>query len=125
MLGERECDGVDTPRNTSDLDVERAFPLNFMSYRHDRAPLHDDTPEPLATRDSTHTTVTILICAGVSLWVLLLLALSVMVWAFVASVSHTQESVMPFLVKALNHTLNILINAQTEGPTLCPDSKRG
>lgn len=75
---------------------------------YEQPPVTTTDPRPYIT---SYTAVSILVCSGVSLWIFALLALGGMTWAFVHSVSDTKEVAMPFVLKALNHTLNVLTNA--------------
>ena len=75
---------------------------------YEQPPITTTAPRPYIT---SYTAVSILVCSGVSLWIFALLALGGMTWAFVHSVSDTREVAMPFVLKALNHTLNVLTNA--------------
>ena len=102
-----------------DIPGSPPAPARFKPFLFHREIIYDGVSHPIvelgtqkeAKYITSYTAVSILVCSGVSLWLFALLALAGMTWAFVHSVSDTKDVAMPFVLKALNHTLNVLTNA--------------
>lgn len=56
------------------------------------------------------TTTTVVLCAGVTLWVLLIGMISVLYWNFTSTMNAARDEFRPYAYAAINHTMSILAN---------------
>lgn len=60
--------------------------------------------------DSFSTTTAVVLCAGVTLWVLLIGLMATLYWNFTSSMNVARDEFRPYIYSALNHTMSILRN---------------
>ena len=57
------------------------------------------------------TTTAVVLCAGVTLWVILIALVGTLYWNFTGTMNASRMEFRPYVHSALNHTMSILANA--------------